>query len=72
MAQCAGNLEAVNSLLSAQRELEEEIRRRQVECVIERIVEVFAAQGMFAFRWDTMSDPPALPRNDHRGTAYIQ
>jgi hypothetical protein len=74
MAQYAANLETANSLLSVQRELEEEIRRRQVERTVERVIEIFAAQGMFAFRWDTTSGPPliSLPRSTNRAALRIQ
>ena len=55
-------------------EMEADIRRRQVDRVIERVIEVFGAQGKFAFRWDTMSDPSIifLPWDADRASGYVQ
>jgi hypothetical protein len=72
--QCVDNLESVSSLLRVQREIEEDIHRRRVERAMTGIIDVFAAAGMLAFRWDANSDPPVIfqQRNTGRAAARVQ
>jgi len=73
MAECADNLEAASSLVNAQLELEADIHRAAVDRAIESIIEVCAAQGMFAFRLDPTSDLPVISQPWNAGeTAYVQ
>lgn len=60
VAQCADSLEAANSLVHAQRELEQDVRRWEVDRAMERLIEFLGVHGVSAFRSDCMPDLPVV------------